>query len=277
MTKHKQLRLAVLIVLASSQGLLIASAQEQDLQALRKSDFVFVGTVMKTGEPSFAGVPASPNNVVVRVDRIIEKPGAAMLNAGDEITVRAADSKALREGGRGVFYARSWIYGKGIAVTELGLSALPQGQATESATAAVHEMRIQLNRDELRERVNAANAVVEGEVVAVHEAPAPARRVVSEHDPDWNDAIVKVEAVLKGGEELRTIAIRFPASADVAWYGAPKLRVDQRSIFVLALDHISNAPPAEFHGGKIPTYTALTRQDVLPEDQLQAVKEAGAQ
>jgi uncharacterized protein YqgV (UPF0045/DUF77 family) len=150
--------------------------------------------VIKTGEPSFAGVPASPNNVVVRVDGIIEKPEAAMLNAGDEITVRAADAGALREGGRGVFYARSWIYGKGIAVTELGLSALPQGQATESATAAVHEMRTQINRDELRERVQAADAVVNGEVVAVHEAPAPARRVISEHDPEWNDAIVRWRA-----------------------------------------------------------------------------------
>lgn len=280
MTAHKLLPLAALIVVASGLGLSTALAQQQEQQALRNSDFVFIGTVMQTGKASFAGVPASDSNLVVKVDKIIEKPAAAIFNTGDEVTVRANDPKALPEGGRAVFYARSWIYGKGIAVTALGTSALPQGsnpgQATESA-AAVNQMRTQINRDELRARVQAANVIVAGEVVSIQAAPAPARRVISEHDPYWQDAIVKVASVVKGGAELRTVAIRFPASLDVAWYNAPKLTPDQKSIFVLTQDRISNAPPAELNGSKIPTYTALMRQDVLPEDQLEAVKAAAAQ
>jgi hypothetical protein len=280
-TTHKFLAVAALVVVASGPGLSGALGQQQENQALRNSDFAFIGTVMQTGEVSFAGVPASPNNLVVKVDEIVEKPAAAMLNAGDEITVRAADSTALPVGARAVFYARSWIYGKGIAVTERGASALPPGsapeQSTESAAAGVKQMRAQINRDELRERVKAADAIVDGEVVSVQAAPAPARRVISEHDPYWHDAIVRVGSVVKGGEDLHTIAIRFPASLDVAWYNDPKLRPDQKSIFVLTQDRISDAPPAELNGSKIPTYTALMPQDVLSEDQIEAIKAAAAQ
>jgi len=278
MTACKAEMFLALSLLVSAAALPAAGVQQQEMQSLRNSDFVFVGTVVETGQASFAGVPASADNLVVKVDGIIEKPSAAMLSAGDEVTVRAQDPKALPAGSRAVFYATSWIYGKGIALAEIGAQAVPQStnseEAVRSATASVAQMRTQIENDDLRARIQAADAVVAGVVVSVQPAPAPARMVISEHNPDWQDAIIKVSSVIKGSADLRTVAVRFPASSDVAWYGAPKLRTDQNLVLLLTQDRMSNTPPAELNGSKLPTYTALMPEDVLPEKQLEMVQKA---
>lgn len=281
MIADKQANRVALIVLASTLVVPLVSGQQQDLQALRNSDFVFAGTVVQTGQASFSEVPGSSSNMVVRVDGIIEKPDSAMLDVGDNVTVRAREGGVLKPGARAVFYASSWIYGKGIALAEQGSQVLPNNpgspEALRSVSTSVAQMRTQIDSQDLRKRVQAADAVVAGEVISVQPAPPPAKKFTSEHDPDWQDAIVRVTQVIKGGNGLQTLAVRFPASQDVAWYGAPRLRPDQKSVFILTVAQTSNTPPAAENEKRLPTFTALSPKDVLPEEQLKQVQAAAGQ
>jgi hypothetical protein len=274
----KRISFLALIVVASVLVSPSAGAQQQELQALRNADFVFIGTVVQTGQASFPEVPPSSGNMVVKVTGIIEKPDSAMLDTGDDVTLRAPDGQALKPGARGVFFASSWIYGKGIALAEQGMQSLPEGSASPETLRSVNErvaqMLTQIDNEDLRQRIKAADAVIAGEVISVQPAPLPAKKFTSEHDPDWQDAIVKVTVIIKGGSDLKTVAVRFPASLDVAWYGAPKLRPDQRSIFILTVARMSDTPAAELNAIKLATFTVLSAKDVIPEDQLKQVQAA---
>ena len=64
------------------------------------------------------------------------------------------------------------------------------------------------------------------------DAPAPIGRI-SEHDPDWRIADVKVDEVHKGTHPKDTVSIRFPSSEDVMWHDAPKFHPGQEGFFIL--------------------------------------------
>ena len=90
-------------------------------------------------------------------------------------------------------------------------------------------------------RFTAADVVVSGRVGEVRaDAPrGPRRKVplpITEHDPQWREAIVEVTAVHKGRRVPRSIRVRFPASTDVAWARAPKLHAGQHGTFLLKRD-----------------------------------------
>ncbi|PYM86509.1 MAG: hypothetical protein DME09_02215 [Candidatus Rokuibacteriota bacterium] len=55
------------------------------------------------------------------------------------------------------------------------------------------------------------------------------RRIGSEHGPQWSEADIEVEEVLKGTAG-RTITIVFAASRDVMRYQIPKPRVGQSGV-----------------------------------------------
>ena len=83
-----------------------------------------------------------------------------------------------------------------------------------------------------------ADVVVSGRVTSVADAAtrAPrgkAPRPITEHAPLWRDAVIEVTAVHKGQRVPRSVRVRFPASTDVAWAGAPKLEAGQRGTFLL--------------------------------------------
>jgi hypothetical protein len=65
----------------------------------------------------------------------------------------------------------------------------------------------------------------------------------SEHDPMWREAVVEVEDVHKGSHKRKTIIVRFPASRDIMWNEAPKLRPGQEGYFVLHKPAEGEIPP----------------------------------
>lgn len=275
----KLFRLLILVAMAlvSCCGM----AQSPKLEALRNSDFVFVGTITQLGAKSFTEVPDSAKNAVVQVDSVIEKPAAATLSEGDSVTVHLRDVDNSELGARAVFYAKDWIYGKGIAVVEVSHEIITktksQNAFLESTRATVAQMRQEVNEADLRARINAASAVVAGEVLAVQPAPKALHPITSEHNAFWQDAVVRLTDIVKSGVDAKTIVVRFPDSRDVAWYNAPKLRPDQRAVFLLKKDEVSGLPAANVNGASIPTYTALSPLDVLPEEQLKRVQAAAEQ
>jgi hypothetical protein len=102
---------------------------------------------------------------------------------------------------------------------------------------AQHETQVQQN-------VDASEVVIQGQVSAIRRvekplvASAAEPEAITEHDPDWREAIVQIGASLKGAEGSRVAIVRFPASLDVAWADYPKLRVGQSGIFFLAKDAV---------------------------------------
>jgi hypothetical protein len=63
-------------------------------------------------------------------------------------------------------------------------------------------------------------------------APTPVGRI-SEHEPDWRVADIKVDEVHKGTLQGDTVSVRFPDSPDVLWHDAPKFHPGQEGFFML--------------------------------------------
>lgn len=90
-------------------------------------------------------------------------------------------------------------------------------------------------------RFAAADVVVSGRVGQLRAAAPRTQRgalpgPITEHDPQWREAVVEVTAVHKGRRVPRSIRVRFPASTDVAWARAPKLHAGQQGTFLLKRD-----------------------------------------
>jgi hypothetical protein len=88
---------------------------------------------------------------------------------------------------------------------------------------------------------------------------APSR--VTEHDPDWHEAVLEVQSVLKGGKvKGNKVIVRFPNRNDVAWVHSPKFAKNQRGIFCLNRDQAPGVPK----GQEVNVYTCLGHGDALP-------------
>ncbi len=268
--------LGAAVLLAGIPG--SARAQASLAEALKKSDIVFIGTVGQVGAASFAAVPVSPRTVVVRVDAVIEKPKAVVLKQGDQVTVEVQDPSQFKVGVQATFYTDGWIYGQGIAVREVG-HELAQSAMTEAAVKEnrnrVMQMRKELSDADLRARIEAADMVVVGKVAEVHswtKAGTAGPRGVSEHNPDWQEAVIQVESSLKGAQAQQSLVIRFPGSMDISWYGVPKFKQGQDGTFLLKKDRVSGAPMAMLAGAAVQAYTALNSGDVLSKDEAERVR-----
>src|SRR6266849_4655576 len=236
----------------------------------KQSSIVFAGTVSQLGATSFAGVPKSAQTIVVRVDSVLKKPPAVSLKKGDNVTVEVKDPSAFRDGTQATFYTDGWIFGSGVAVKELGHELRPSsGEASKPAGAdekAQQQAQEQISDQELRDRLNSADFVVIGRVTDVHRwtVPKSAYRV-TEHDPDWHEAVVENQSVLKGGKvKGNKVVVRFPQRNDVAWVHSPKFAKNQQGIFCLNRDQVSGVPTTKLGGRQVNVYTCLGHGDSLP-------------
>src|SRR5438128_8248635 len=247
--------------------------QGQNSQAAlaKQSNIVFSGTVSQLGAVSFAGVPQSPQTIVVRVDSVLKKPPAVSLKKGDNVTVELKDPCAFQQGAQATFYTEGWIFGSGVAVKELGHEFKPSSGETPKPAGvdekAHQQAQEQIGDQELQDRLNSADFVVIGRVTDVHRwnAPKSATTRVSEHDPDWHEAVVEVQSVLKGAQvKGNKVVGRFPGRNDVAWVHSPKFATNQQGIFCLSKDQTSGVPTEKVGGRQVTVYTCLGHGDSLP-------------
>jgi len=259
-----------------------ACPQGQSTQAAlaKQSSIVFSGTVSQLGAASFAGVPQSPNTIVVRVDSVLKKPSAISLKKGDNVTVELKDPSGFQQGTQATFYTDGWIFGSGVAVKELGHEFnTGNGAAAAGAaagTAALGQTQDQISDQDLQNRLNSADFVVIGRVTAVHRWNAPKSATphrVSEHDPDWHEAVIEVRSVLKGGQvKGNKVVVRFPGRNDVAWVHSPKFEKNQQGIFCLNRDQASGVPTEKVGGRQVSVYTCLGHGDSLPMSDVPRVR-----
>src|SRR5438552_2994523 len=247
------------------------SAQMTRAALVRQSDIIFAGTVTRAG--------------VVRVDQVFEKPDAVSLMKGDSVAVLAVRAGSLNPGMQATFYTTGWIYGRWITVREVGHEAIGPQLATVTGGAGgtaqqdlVAKARQQVNDAELKARIQAAAMVVVGRVEQlrpmVYSPPgAPARpKRFSEHDPNWQEAIIHVDEGLKGATAGERVVVRFPGSRDVAFVGTPRLAAGQEGTFLLRKDTATGSPLSLMAGQTVQAYTALHRLDVLPKQDAQQVR-----
>jgi len=234
------------------------SAQLSRAALVRQSDIIFAGTVIQKG--------------VVRVDLVFEKPAAVSLDKGDSVIVLPARAASLNPGLHATFYTRGWIYGQGITVREVGHETIgPQLAAAVGSTGTAQQdlvtrARQQVNDADLKARIQAAAMVVVGRVEQIRPpayASAPARRKrFSEHDADWQEAIILVDEGLKGATAGERVVVRFPGSRDVAFVATPRLAAGQEGTFLLQKDTATGSPLSVMAGQSVQAYTALHRLDV---------------
>jgi hypothetical protein len=239
---------------------------------VKQSSIVFAGTVSQLGATSFAGVPKSAQTIVVRVDSVLKKPAAVSLKKGDNVTVELKDPSAFQQGTQATFYTEGWIFGSGVAVKELGHKLGPSSGETSKPAVADEK---QISDQELQDRLNVADFVVIGRVTAVHRwnPPKSATTRISEHDPDWREAVVEVQSVLKGGQiKGNKIVVRFPGRNDVAWVHSPKFEKNQQGIFCLNRDQTSGVATEKVGGRQLAVYTCLGHGDSLPMSDVPRVR-----
>ena len=260
------LPIALAVLAGTGLGPTGRASAEPSAETLRQANAVFVGTVAKKGESRVASVPASDKTVVVTVERVITTPPGVSLAPNDEVTVVAKDPGSLHEGDRATFYAQGAVIGDSVAVNELDHAPAP---APEAARAERGDATAEKLADaKLRERIEKADAIVVGRVTAVRPMAASARTErgrgrISEHDPKWQSAVIHVESAIRGASPKEALVVRFPASDDVAFKNAPKLREGQSGTFLLRKDQITGHRTERVGGQEVSTYTALGSADVL--------------
>jgi len=235
------------------------SAQLSRAALVRQSDIIFAGTVIQQG--------------VVRVDQVFEKPAAVSLEKGDSVMVLPARATSLNPGLHATFYTSGWIYGQVITVREVGHETIgPQLAAAVGSTGTaqqdlVTKARQQVNDADLKARIQAAAMVVVGRVEQLrpmaYGAPArPRPKRFTEHDPNWQEAIILVDEGLKGATAGERVVVRFPSSRDVAFVATPRLAAGQEGTFLLQKDTATGSPLSVMAGQSVQAYTALHRLDV---------------
>jgi hypothetical protein len=245
---------------------------------VRQSSIIFAGTVSQLGATSFVGVPKSAQTIVVHVDSVLKKPAAVSLKRGDDVTVELKDPSAFQQGTQATFYTEGWIFGSGVAVKELGhefTSGSPETAKPAGDEKSYQQASEQISDQELQDRLNAADFVVIGRVTDVHRwnASKSTTTRVSEHDPDWHEAVVEVQSVLKGGQvKGNKVVVRFPGRNDVAWVRSPKFEKNQQRIFCLNRDQASGLSSAKVGGRQVTAYTCLGHGDSLPMSDVPRVR-----
>src|SRR5204863_2916489 len=171
---------------------------------------------------------------------------AVALGAGDSVTVQTAQPGSLKPGSQATFYTTGWIFGQGVAVREVGHEPGHSPVVVADQQAAVARTRLAMNDADLKAHIQKAAMVVAGRVEQVRPAElaaAPARpKRITEHDPDWQEAIIQVEDGIKGAQAGERVVVRFPGSSDVAWVGTPKFAVGEEGTFLLHKDSTSGSP-----------------------------------
>ena len=258
--------LAVLLAMPGAAAL----GQMSRATLVKQSDIIFIGTVTQVGAVAVPEVPASDRTVVVHVDQVLEKPAAVALGAGDSVTVQTAQPGSLKPGSQATFYTTGWIFGQGVAVREVGHEPGHSPVVVADQQAAVARTRLAMNDADLKAHIQKAAMVVAGRVEQVRPAElaggAPAHGTrISEHDAQWQEAIIEVQDGIKGAQAGEQVVVRFPTSLDVAWVGTPRFTVGQEGTFLLHKDSTTGSPETVIAGRSVPAYTALHKSDVLPK------------
>jgi hypothetical protein len=130
-----------------------------------------------------------------------------------------------------VYFTKGWHYGDSFGVIELGNVDPRTEPALETLRADIQRMKQERSDTALKRRLDSADVVVAGRVTAVRPSTVP--RLPTEHDPEWREAEIAVQTVLKGAQVPTTLRVLFVGTDDPMWIGSPKLTEGMDAIYLL--------------------------------------------
>lgn len=244
-------------LLVAAVGMTAGSASAQPPQRVdaltRQAEVVFRGTVQRVAAANLSVVEPAADTAVVRIDELLKSPADLRDFAGREVTVKLRTPDSVKPGAKAVFFADTWLYGESLGLVEVG-RVRDSGPGLRTAVAAASR---QMREDELRQHIAAAALVVTGRVVETR--PGPPSEGHSEHDPNWWEAVIRVDSVVKG-QAAEHIVLLYPKSMDVAWFNAPKPQVGWDAVWLLSLAE------GDQMRGRAGVYTALEPWKVMSRD-----------
>lgn len=263
---------------AVAAGLLLLVVGDQAMGQETPSttpSIVFVGTVEAVEAVTLPEVTVSPNTSVVTIDKVIRKPDSVALLAGDKVTV-LTEGTGPQKGVQALFFSDGWIFGNSVAVRARSWEPVASAKAA-GADDARATAQLQAAADkELQKTLESADLVIVGRVKKIQPpsltALAPEKQMISEHNPDWHEATVEVQSVLKGAPDMKEAVIRFPASMDVMWVNYPKFKEGQEGTFILQQDRISGSVTAQLQNKVVTAYTAVSSKHTLSSGDAERVK-----
>jgi hypothetical protein len=247
-----------------------AADEPTSLVALaQKSRFIFMGTVTQLRAASMPGVPVSDHTVVVRVDETLSAAPTLDNFTGKEVTVYLTKPGSAEVGQTWVFFTNGWLYGKGLAVQEVGRLEAKENRVEgvggpEELRRSLAELRQKEADRALVARMARAPLVISGKVVSTRPAPG-GRRPTSEHDPDWWEAVIEVSSAHKGTAPANQVVVKYPNSKDEMWIDSPKFHQGEEGVWILQLNQTEKGPERMRTEG----YTALSPLDFQPKERME--------
>jgi hypothetical protein len=233
----------------------------------RKSQFVAAGVLGSIGATTMPIEPAVSNAGIFKVEEVLHGPKELRGFNGREITVLFNDPASVRAGESSVLFATSWQYGQSLAVLEVGRMDDKERVTMRKEIDAAYEA---LADERLAQRIALAQLVIVGKVTKTNPTPEDIRKrmPISEHAPDWWEAVIARKSVEKGRHEGATITILFPNSVDVAWSQSPKFKPGQEGVWILQRDQQERGWPIM----RVPGFTALDALDFQPPSQIAHIR-----
>jgi hypothetical protein len=213
-----------------------------------RSAIVVRGKVLKTNASDEPLLVASKGTVIISVLQMYAGNEIAGDQKGRVATVILSRPESVKIGEEALFFGNPRFVGHSLTIADEGEISW---KAAESLILAGLERGAQARRDKpVLDRLAAASLVFRGLVETVRPLEIKADEnkrssaLHSEHDPEWHIATVRVVVPLRGGEAGQIVTVVFPASQDIAWFNAPKLKPDQNAVFIA---HAPNKQDAEFY------------------------------
>jgi len=207
------------------------------------------------------------STVVARVDEVLQAPETLDDYTGRDITILLSKSRGVKVGQQAVFFTNSWLYGESIAVVEVGRVAAGKDLTALRKQIADADQRIA--DQALQTRIDRAELIVVGKVAETRSVEKEGQRgPITEHDPDWWEAVIEIESVEKRQFPEKSIIVLFPRSTDEMWIDSPKFYVNQEGNWILHRDQNEKGLLVL----RVPGYTALDPLDFQPKDQLERIR-----
>ena len=230
---------------------------------LRQSSIIFTGTVQEINKSTVKGIPSTDLPVIVKVEEMEVKPDAVTLPKSGLITVLMNKGSEINQRDNYRFYGLGYIFGNELAITEVGHE--PPDKTQQDLKKTKQDLLI-------KDHMKKSNLVASGTVQEIRVPGEGKPGIDSEHDPEWKEAVVILENVIKG-PQVKKVIIRFPASNDIAWYKIPKLQQGERGTFILSVDkEITGFKAGVIDGAPVNTYALQDPLDVLPAEDFEKVE-----
>lgn len=249
----------------------MATSKKQVSAPAADAAFVFVGKVIKTKAATMEDL-AGDNTAIVQVERVVSAPDMFKALGGHQITARFKKASDIKRGPSMTFFANGWIFGASVAVDVVAVAA---EDAAPAAATMVRSAATSNSDAVLRERIDSAETVVAGRVASVAKSDKGPTHF-SEHDPNWHEATVDVDEVVKGKKGTKQVTVLFPRSDDVRWHTVPKYGPGEQGVWLLQpgqKQKTRGIPPKQM--AAVPTGDVLTTlhpSDFLPLHELERVK-----